>query len=39
MFETDNGAKNKAKGWILFWLLGYPIAILTFVALSHLKLF
>jgi hypothetical protein len=39
MFKTDDGAKSKAKGWIFFWLLGYPIAVLTFIGLSHLKLF
>jgi hypothetical protein len=39
MFKTEDGAKGKVRGWILFWLLGYPIAVLTFVALSHARLF
>jgi hypothetical protein len=37
--KPADGANPKAKGWILFWLLGYPVAIALFVALSsHLKL-
>ena len=29
---------NKAAAWILFWLLGYPIALVMFIVLSDLKL-
>ena len=36
--ETGAGANNKSKGWVWFWLLGYPIAVVMFVALSQLKL-
>ena len=36
--KAADRAKSKSKGWILFWLLGYPIAVVTFVALSHLQL-
>jgi hypothetical protein len=32
-------ATNKSKGWIYFWILGYPLAVAMFVALSHLNLF
>jgi hypothetical protein len=35
--KTAEGANNKSKRWVLFWLLGYPIAVVMFVALSHLK--
>jgi hypothetical protein len=31
-------ANRKSKRWILFWLLGYPIAVVMFVAIAHLKL-
>jgi hypothetical protein len=29
-------ANSNAKGWILFWVLGYPLAIVAFIALFHL---
>ena len=35
--KLRDGASNNAKGWILFWLLGYPIAVVVFIALSHLN--
>jgi hypothetical protein len=34
--KLRDGASNNAKGWILFWLLGYPIAVAAFIALFHL---
>ena len=34
--KLRDGASNNAKGWILFWLLGYPIAVVAFIALFHL---
>ena len=37
MRVQDDG-NNKAAAWILFWLLGYPIAVVMFIALSDLKL-
>lgn len=34
--KLRDGGSNNAKGWILFWLLGYPIAVVAFIALFHL---
>jgi hypothetical protein len=36
--KVQDDGNNKAAAWILFWLLGYPIAVVMFLALSDLKL-
>jgi len=36
--RVRSDGNNKAAAWILFWLLGYPIALVMFIALSDLKL-
>jgi len=36
--QVQDDGNNKAAAWILFWLLGYPIAVVMFIALSDLKL-
>ena len=36
--KVQDDGNNKAAARILFWLLGYPIAVMMFLALSDLKL-
>jgi hypothetical protein len=36
--KLEDRANARAKGLILFWLLGYPIAVFALVALFNLKL-
>jgi hypothetical protein len=36
--KPEDGANFRARGLILFWLLGYPIALCALVALFNLKL-
>ena len=36
--KPGNKANQKSKLWVFFWLLGYPIAVVMFVAIAHLKL-
>jgi hypothetical protein len=37
--RSGAGANARAKGWILFWLLGYPIGVAAYIALLHLASF
>jgi len=38
IMKVQDDGNSKAAAWILFWLLGYPIAVVMFLALSDLKL-
>jgi len=36
--NARDGANHRSKGWIVFWLFGYPIGLVMFLVFSHLKL-